>query len=289
MLNKTDNAMKTILLPTDFSLNAKHAADFAVSLAGLIDAKIILLHAYESPVSTTPFVLPLPQQGLMQEALEETRTLLAQTKEDMQAKYGEVLANKLETKLVFGNPVDNILEAAAEVKADFLVIGSLGEGGILANLFGSTALSIAQKSTIPVWIIPQQSTIQAIKEVIYASDLEGDEVGCINKIINMGELLGINHTKLVHVKEYLSPEVFPSSEIIDLLEEEFGGEKIIFRNLYRDDTIVGIDKYIRNQKPDAVILAQRPKGFVEKLFHESIIKHLTLSSQIPLLVLQKKY
>jgi hypothetical protein len=78
-----------------------------------------LLHAYESPVSTTPFVLPLPQQGLMQEALEETRTLLAQTKDDMLAKYGDVLANKLETKLVFGNPVDNILEASEELRPDF--------------------------------------------------------------------------------------------------------------------------------------------------------------------------
>lgn len=279
--------MKKILLPTDFSPNSQHAADFAVSLAGLIDAKIILLHAYEAPVSTTPFILPLTQQGLMQEALEETKTLLEETKNSLITQYN--LSNAIESRLVFGNPVDNILEVAEELKPDFIVVGSLGEGGIIANMFGSTALSIAQKSKVPVWIVPEQANIHTIKEVIYASDLEGDEIGCIHKIINLGALLGINQTKLVHVKEYLSPEVFPSSEIIELLEEEFGGEKIIFRNLYRDDTIVGLDKYIRNQKPDAVILAHRPKSFVEKLFHESIIKHLTLSSQIPLLVLQKKY
>ncbi|WP_044173467.1 universal stress protein [Flectobacillus major] len=277
--------MKIILLPTDFSANAKHAANFAVSLAELINAKIVILHAYAPPVSTTPFVIPLPQQGLMQEALEETKDAL----EEFKQFVTQQTSAEIETKLVFGNAVDNIIEATEKLEVDFVVIGSIGTGGILSNIFGSTALSVVQKAQIPVWVVPQNAKIQNIKNVLYTTDLEGDEISCINKLIKISELLGIEQTKAVHVKEYLTPEVFPSSDIIAMLEEEYQGERIVFRNLHRDDTITGIDTYIKNQKPDAVVVAQRPKGLLERLFRESVLKHLTLTSQIPLLVLQKKY
>ena len=45
--------MKTILVPTDFSANADKACQYAITLAKDLKAKIILMHAFETPVSYT--------------------------------------------------------------------------------------------------------------------------------------------------------------------------------------------------------------------------------------------
>ena len=42
--------MKTILVPTDFSANALHAACYAASLAKVLDAKIVFLNSYSLPM-----------------------------------------------------------------------------------------------------------------------------------------------------------------------------------------------------------------------------------------------
>lgn len=44
-------AIKRILVPTDFSENARDALELALHLAKKFDAKIILLHVFEFPVA----------------------------------------------------------------------------------------------------------------------------------------------------------------------------------------------------------------------------------------------
>ena len=43
--------MNTILVPTDFSANANKACQYAIALAKDLKAKIILMHAFETPIS----------------------------------------------------------------------------------------------------------------------------------------------------------------------------------------------------------------------------------------------
>ena len=56
--------MKTLLAPTDFSVISLIALDYAVELAKLSDAKLIIFHAYHAPliISEVPVVMPLPEE-----------------------------------------------------------------------------------------------------------------------------------------------------------------------------------------------------------------------------------
>ena len=49
----------TILVPTDFSDNARNAAVYAAQLAKKLDARLVLLHAYmlAAPVSEVPYMM----------------------------------------------------------------------------------------------------------------------------------------------------------------------------------------------------------------------------------------
>jgi hypothetical protein len=61
--------MKTFLFPTDFSATATHAIQYGYSIAGQIQASIVLCNAVLSPAES-------PQVGLCVWPIEESDTLL---------------------------------------------------------------------------------------------------------------------------------------------------------------------------------------------------------------------
>lgn len=280
--------MKTILLPTDFSETAQHAADFALTLADLLQAKILVIHAYMPPITTTEYVIPLPEQGFMQEYFQVEEDMLAKFTKDLAARYHDDKKPYaiVESKFMVGAVSDCIQEIEEEMPVDFVVMGTVGASNAWDRFWGTNTLGVVKHIKTPIWVIPKATKLHAIEHLIYMADLEGDEIGAVKKVLDVATLLGAD-TKVLHVKEYLEPEVFSTKEIIQELEETFEGQAISFTNLYRDDTIAGLDTYVHHHQPDAVVIARRDKGLLERLFHKSVISHLAVTSKIPMLVLQK--
>lgn len=281
--------MKTILIPTDFSDTSKHAANFAITLADLLQAKILVIHAYMPPITTTEYVIPLPEQGFMQEYFKVEEDMLTEFTKELAGRYEATSKPyaKVESKFMVGTVSDCIKEIEEEMALDFVVMGTVGANNAWDRFWGTNTLSVVKHIKTPIWIIPKETKLHAIEHLIYTSDLEGDEIGAVKKVLDIATLLGAD-TKVLHIKENLEPEVFSTKGMIHLLEDEFEGKPITFTNLYRDDTIAGLDTYIHHHQPDAVVIARREKGLLERLFHTSVLSHLTVTSKIPILVLQKE-
>ena len=266
--------MKNILVPTDFSTSAKYAAEFAFSLAELMDGKVTFLHVIQLvPDPATATALPVS-------TVEEVQREMENFKQTVQ------WSSTSETKILYGEVSSTIVDTANELKADFIVMGNVGHSKFFETIFGSHTLTVAKRAQCPVWVIPEKIALDKIKSIIYAADLEGDEVEVVNKLISISKLIGA-HLKAVHIEEEFEPEIFSSKEIIEGIKRHLIDQTIVFKNLHREDTIKGIDAYIKSQKPDVIVLAQEKKGFLEKLFHISTTRHFILSSKVPVLVLQK--
>jgi nucleotide-binding universal stress UspA family protein len=54
------------------------------------------------------------------------------------------------------HPVDTLLTVAADVGADFIVVGATGSGRSDENILGSTATRLLHKSSIPVIVVPER-------------------------------------------------------------------------------------------------------------------------------------
>jgi nucleotide-binding universal stress UspA family protein len=139
---------KNILVPTDFSPHAEHALDYAVELAGKLDAKVHLLNAIGVPA------LGVPELGV---AL--TSTVIDGMVAENQAALDKLAAARRatgrmgETMLRTGDARDVIMQAVEEVKADLIVMGTHGRRGLSRALLGSVAESIVRHSPIPVLTI----------------------------------------------------------------------------------------------------------------------------------------
>lgn len=273
--------MKNILVPTDFSLSAQYGAEFALSLSQLIDGRVTFLHVIQL-IPDTAIAISIPES-----TWAAANTEMENFKKNVCSPYESYTINACETKISYGEVSSTIVDTARELKADFIVMGNVGHSGVFEKIFGSQTLNVVKYAHCPVWVIPAKTEPDKIKSMIYAADLEGDEVELINKLISISELTGAR-LKAVHIQEALEPEVFSSDEIIAGIKKHLVDKSIVFKNLHRDDTIKGIDTYIRNQKPDVVVVAREKKGFFENLFHTSVSRHIVLFAKIPVLVLQKK-
>lgn len=152
------NNFKKIMVCLDGSKPSEKALSQAVQIAKKFESKIILVHVIEPSAvfSTTqnpadPYwgsiTAPLVQ-GLLDKEQKEGNKIL--TKNSRILEKESIL---FDTKLLLGNPSEEILNFSKKEKVDHIVMGSLGKGMLSRVLLGSVSTSISQRSDCTVIIV----------------------------------------------------------------------------------------------------------------------------------------
>jgi nucleotide-binding universal stress UspA family protein len=139
-------AMKTILTPIDLSDAAEAVTLEAGALAGILEGRVLLLHAIPPSVineyAPEAERIAAEEQGVAEDGLKRLQRRL---------KHAGVDA---ETEVRHGPAVATILDVAEQRNADYIVMGSHGHGSLYNLLVGSTASGVIHAAPCPVVIIP---------------------------------------------------------------------------------------------------------------------------------------
>lgn len=141
----TMKSPKQILVPVDFSPYSEQALDYAVVLANQLGATIHLINAIGIPGHGAPEIGLAYAASMIETANVENRKALdklAAARRD-QTTIGQVIVRN-------GDPRDVILQAAEQVGADLIVMGTHGRRGLSRALLGSVAEMLVRTSPIPV-------------------------------------------------------------------------------------------------------------------------------------------
>jgi len=154
--------IKTILLAVDLGVHTPYLLQHAANLSKQYQAKLIIVHAIE-PLGTLGHALlhtylnPETTEELtttgMDSLIKQIRaTVIDSITEDYME--GEIDLHWLGDVIVrSGAPTDIILNCAAEVDADLLVLGSQSPGSS-GDRLGSVSQKVLGRSKWPVYIIP---------------------------------------------------------------------------------------------------------------------------------------
>lgn len=139
-------AIKTILVPIDFSGYARKALRYAVPMAHQYGATISLLYVIEPTVYPADLgfgqvVLPGIEDELRTKGIDELRNLIEE-------EIGNVV--RAEAVVRTGKPHQEILKEAEEKNVDLIVIATHGHTGVEQILFGSTAMRVVRLAKCPV-------------------------------------------------------------------------------------------------------------------------------------------
>lgn len=165
--------MKKILVPTDFSENARQALDVAVKIAKKTDAEIVLLHVNEQVGAA----LPVSEYYYTYDrAIEEK--YLNMVHENLERMLEEV-ANSLGFEdirtSVIGGPFTAIVNDVVQTEGiDLIVMGTKGASGLKEFFVGSNTEKIVRSAKCPVLTI-HEGEVNEFKNVVVPTTLETDQ------------------------------------------------------------------------------------------------------------------
>jgi len=137
---------RRILAPLDFSELSVPTLDMAARLVGP-EGEVCLLHVVEwLPVVTEGAFGVYPHRR----DIEQLKALSLQR---LEAYQEERPAVRLRPMVREGRPATAILELAAEIEPDLIVIGSHGRGGLDHLLLGSVTEKVLRKAATPVLVV----------------------------------------------------------------------------------------------------------------------------------------
>ena len=134
---------KHILVPTDFEPASRQALDLALGIARAFDAQVTLLHVWEIPIY--PYMDFMLNSELISSVEDAANKRLADAILVLQNQ-----APGARAKLKHGVPWACILDAAKELAADLIVMGTHGRHGVSHAVLGSVAEKVVRSAPVPV-------------------------------------------------------------------------------------------------------------------------------------------
>ena len=206
-----------ILSPLDFSETSAHAVELATHVAGWYESRITALHV------ATPLVTPYPGLPAVD---PHTDPLLGEPGrrrmcEDMLEAFREARAagTRVNAMVNVGQPAREILECAATLPADLIVMGTHGHSGFEHLLLGSVTEKVLRKATCPVLTVPPRAgdASPPFKHVLCAVDFSPSSLRGLDFAFSMAEEADAAIT-IVHVLEW--PWEEPPAPAFDTLPIE---------------------------------------------------------------------
>ncbi|RYZ26982.1 MAG: universal stress protein [Chitinophagaceae bacterium] len=263
--------MKTIIVPTDFSTAAEHAALYAAELAKAMNASVLLLHVYQLPITMNDFPVMIVSAD---ELKKNADAGLRRVQEEMQKKVSGV---NFEMESRMGDVVQEIENACADRDVVALVAGTKDLGSFERFLTGNTTLSIIKNCTYPVIAVPEDAVLKTPKRVALAVDLSHADEIPVQKITELTQSLKAE-LHVVHVEQ--EGETKPEQALPDNLRNA------TYHSFKDEDVAKGLAHFVADKAIDLVIVLPHKHNLYERIFFKGHTKDLIQSIPVPVLCIQ---
>ena len=269
--------VKTIITAVDFSPASRNAAHYGAQLALTVNAELLLINIVQVPVLITE--IPVPAI-VFDEMVDDSEKELLKLKDELTARVGNKIKIRTETPV---GPISHILQEAAKEEHAFAIVMATDNATAFEHLFNEDhALAAIHRISIPVLIVPEQTSYKTIKKIVLAADLREPEN--LRPLQLLKEWMKIFKPQLdivnVVKKSQPKPESVSGSIALQKELEQFNPR---FHFIYEDKVKEGIDEYLKQNLPDLLVTIPGKYGFFSRLFHESKSKQFIRHPLIPVL------
>jgi hypothetical protein len=273
------NDIKKILVPIDYSKPSLKAVNYALELAESIHAEVIIHHAIFPFMMTEDYF----EYSIVENSINTKKEKLKKFIKNL-SKKNNTVGIKISDSCNVGLPCQSILEVTKKQNIDLIILGTGGSKDFNQVVIGSKTANIISNSTVPVFLLPINSSVETNKtEIVFATDFLDVPKGKSKKILIAFAKSKQAQINVLHIiKSGNMPE-------IELLEKGFNKSLYQiphkFSYVSNSNTIVAINEYLNNSSSQILCLIKRKHGIISGLFHKSVSKYLALHGNFPLLVL----
>ncbi len=274
--------MKTILIPTDFSINAQNATDYGVQLFDGADTRIVLLNTYYLPYATTGEFISVDDI-----VAKDTEKRFDKEQKRIGNRFPEMKAT-VDTLFEIGDVVSVVRHLEGKASPDVIVMGTKGASGWNEILVGSRTASMTQSVDCPMVVVPENAQFTPLKKILFTTDLETiPETDTMDVLLDLARTYN-SEIQLLHVeKDGESPTSHPISAPKEL-NDYFTKIPHAFKTTTGKKVAETIETYIKSHPTDLLVMISEHGNLFHRIFHRSVTKKVTMHTEIPVLVLHKK-
>jgi len=273
--------MNTILVPTDFSQNAKIALYYGLFLAKKFHAELILLNAWNIPQSHSSMLLSI-NDYLKEASQKEMDNLTQEIRED--ERWSDV---KISTLIMMGDVSWAIKNAAKENDADLIVMGTKGATGLKKVIIGSNAASVIDDIPCTVICIPEEHMLaNPIDKIAFATDMSDDNIFSLKELIKFADFFQAK-IDVFHIADLESDKKEKFEQFCVTVNERLNKKINAFKFFTGTDVEKNIEQYVKAENVNMLAIATKKRSVLEKFFNSSISKELSYHTQIPLVVFKR--
>lgn len=263
--------MKRILVPVDFSEEAKCAAKVAAKIAKDTNSDIYLLHMLELPEG----VIDMASSG--DNSTPATLLFMRKVHERFDELKNESFFEGLNVieEVHFHKTFEGVIEESKKQNIDLIVMGSSGATGLKEIIVGSNTEKVVRHSNVPVLVVKKGSDNFEINNIVFASDFNDESK---NKFQNVIDFATIFNAK-IHLLYVNTVHNFNTTKVLDAKIDNFISD-FNYKNfdafIYNDVSVEkGILNFSRQINADIIALNTHGRSGLSKLFNGSIGQELS--------------
>jgi nucleotide-binding universal stress UspA family protein len=276
--------MKKILVPTDFSQNAKHALHTAARVAKQSNAALVIMHANVEAV----YVPPLAEYtgamnfDMMDYGAAAAEELFALKNELSKTPGLEGVA--IETTVEEGYLYNTLERVSQTEHCDLIVMGTKGATGAAEFFVGSNTEKVIRTAGCPVLAVPQDSGDFNIKTVLVPSTLKADQKKVFETLAAWQKKYGFE-VKVLYLN---NPAGFSDENAIEAASEAFaeaaGLEKVstfVSSNTFNEEA--AILQFAATNQVDLIAMGTHQRRGLSHLLFGSLTEDTANHSPVPVL------
>jgi nucleotide-binding universal stress UspA family protein len=285
--------MKTILILTDFSKNATHAALAGVRLAKNLHANIFLFHSNTNQALTPIYAggpTVVDEVNLMEDENREKLKVLADLLQPFIEEGEGAWKPSLHYNEGLGELSYQLRNILATKDVEIIVMGAR-EGSRLDHfLTGSETFSVIDHVNKPVLVVPHNIYLDNLKRVIFATDFAEDDVKAIRYLAGLGLVFNY-HIEIVHVNSYGDDDITKELRKLEFMKhiERLRYAHINIQELHGKDLVNRLNRLCGETKTDLLAFTHHRDSFFARLFHRSIAREALEKQKVPMLIFPTKF
>lgn len=276
--------MKKILVPCDFSETSNNALNYAVDMANIYSADMVLLHVNQIPVVNSEFGLTAYS---INEVSEENLKHLKELANSIKSQNSNI--KNIDCFCEIGNVTDVIVELSKTLAVDLTVMGISGHGKkLIKALFGSTAVSVSKHIESSLIIVPPNYQYKSVLNMAYACDYD-KSIEANTSLLQVKDICSLfgSNLHVLHVVPESHELNADESEVDNFVEHELENSKHRTYILSDSNISTALIDYINNHNIDMIVIEPKKHSLFHNVFYPSITNEMAFNSPVPIYTIHR--
>lgn len=273
--------MKKILVPTDFTETSENALIYALEMAKIFKAKLLLLHTFEVPIVDNQ-AMPL-NYAVIYESIELSN--FEQFKQLM-PKYHKIAEDRhlgaieMQHILMEGDLLVSIKKVIEQENIDLVVMGTKGANTWLETFWGTNTGTVLAGVSVPVLSVPQGAKFQKIQTIAFTTRFREKDIEALFKVLVFAKKMQAK-VKCLYVK---TPDSDVTDTTIKRWESHFEEEPNLKIYIIPSEEVQQtIEDFMVGQDIDMLAMLTYKRNFFLKLFTNTTTQQLSYHLNTPIL------